>query len=99
MLADSMKAYENQDSEICFEISNRDAEVDSLCRIANQFVVKSLIETKFEGDTPLDTLDDLMSDVQRFLLTIRDIERVGDHAVNIAARTLYMVTNNDELLY
>ena len=99
MLADSMKAYENQDSDTCFEISNRDAEVDSLCRIANQFVVKSLIETKFEGDTPLDTLDDLMSDVQRFLLTIRDIERVGDHAVNIAARTLYMVTNNDELLY
>ena len=99
MLADSMKAYENQDSDTCFEISNRDAEVDSLCRIANQFVVKSLIETKFEGATPLDTLDDLMSDVQRFLLTIRDIERVGDHAVNIAARTLYMVTNNDELLY
>ena len=28
-----------------------------------------------------------------------DLERVGDHAVNIAARTLYMVENSDELIY
>ncbi|MFB6271059.1 MAG: phosphate transport system regulatory protein PhoU, partial [Halobacterium sp.] len=25
--------------------------------------------------------------------------RVGDHAVNIAARTLYMVEKDDELIY
>ena len=33
------------------------------------------------------------------LLTIRDLERVGDHAVNIAARSLYMVEDDDELLF
>ena len=33
------------------------------------------------------------------LLTVRDLERVGDHAVNIAARTLYMVETDDELIY
>ena len=40
-----------------------------------------------------------MQDVYRLLLTIRDLERVGDHAVNIAARTLYMVDSDDSLLY
>ena len=40
-----------------------------------------------------------MHDVYRLLLTIRDLERVGDHAVNIAARTYYMVESDDDLLY
>jgi phosphate transport system protein len=40
-----------------------------------------------------------LGEVSRLLLTIRDLERVGDHAVNIAARTLYMVENSDELIY
>jgi phosphate transport system protein len=42
---------------------------------------------------------DLIADANRHLLTIRDLERVGDHAVNIAARTYYMVEGDDELLY
>ena len=40
-----------------------------------------------------------LEDVSRLLLTIRDLERVGDHAVNVAARTLYMVDNDDGLIY
>jgi len=44
-------------------------------------------------------IEQLMADVSRLLLTIRDIERVGDHAVNIAARTLYMVENDAALIY
>ncbi|TKX52019.1 phosphate transport system regulatory protein PhoU, partial [Halorubrum sp. SP3] len=40
-----------------------------------------------------------MRNVSRLLLTIRDLERVGDHAVNIAARSLYMIENDDALLY
>jgi phosphate transport system protein len=31
-------------------------------------------------------------------LTLRDLERVGDHAVNVAARTLYAVDHDDTLL-
>lgn len=30
---------------------------------------------------------------------ITDLERVGDIAVNIAGRTLYMVESDDELIY
>ncbi|ERH00912.1 MAG: phosphate uptake regulator [Halonotius sp. J07HN6] len=40
-----------------------------------------------------------LDNTTRGLLTVRDIERVGDHAVNIAARTLYMIDNDDALLY
>jgi phosphate transport system protein len=40
----------------------------------------------------------MMQDVHRLLLTIRDLERVGDHAVNIAARTLYMIESDPELV-
>ncbi|MFC6725596.1 PhoU domain-containing protein, partial [Halobium palmae] len=38
-------------------------------------------------------------DVHRVLMTVRDVERIGDHAVNIAARTLYMAESSDELLF
>ncbi len=35
----------------------------------------------------------------RLYIDIRDVERVVTHAVNVAARTLYMVENDDELIY
>ncbi|APW99473.1 phosphate transport system regulatory protein PhoU [Halobiforma lacisalsi AJ5] len=62
----------------------------------------------YTDDTDIDTAETrtditpdeiLLEDVERLLLTIRDLERVGDHAVNIAARTLYMVENDDELIF
>jgi phosphate transport system protein len=59
-------------------------------------VVRDLIETELEEGSSVELL---MADVSRLLLTIRDLERIGDHAVNIAARTLYMVENDDELIY
>lgn len=44
-------------------------------------------------------VDERLDAVSRTLLTIRDVERVGDHAVNVAARTLYMLERDDELIY
>ena len=41
----------------------------------------------------------MLDDVTRILLTIRDLERIADHAVNIAARTIEMVDNDPGLLY
>jgi phosphate transport system protein len=99
MLYDSMDAYKNQNVDACFEIESRDSTIDSMCLEANEVVVKALIETQIGEGGSVDMLDNLMIEVQCFLLTIRDLERIGDHAANIAARTLYIVTNNDELLY
>ncbi|MFC6786301.1 phosphate signaling complex protein PhoU [Halobaculum halobium] len=96
MLDDAMTAYAEEDTEACYGVADADDAVDELCEDASSAVVRELLER--EG-VEAEDVDDLMADVSRLLLTIRDLERVGDHAVNIAARTLYMVENDDELIY
>ncbi|WP_227133564.1 phosphate signaling complex protein PhoU [Halorubellus salinus] len=96
MVRDAMAAYETEDTAACREIAASDDDLDELCQDASEMVVRDLIETELEDGANVETL---MADVSRLLLTIRDLERVGDHAVNIAARTLYMVENDDELIY
>ena len=96
MVRDAMAAYETEDTAACREIAASDDDLDDLCQDASEMVVRDLIETELEDGANVETL---MADVSRLLLTIRDLERVGDHAVNIAARTLYMVENDDELIY
>jgi len=99
MVEDAMAAYENEDVDATFAIAEHDDEIDAFCDRAGQVVVRDLIESQFDAEGEDDEVERLMADVSRLLLTIRDLERVGDHAVNIAARTLYMVENNDELIY
>ncbi|WP_435346158.1 phosphate signaling complex protein PhoU [Haloarchaeobius sp. HRN-SO-5] len=96
MVEDAMDAYSAEDTDACFEIAERDDELDALCEHASHTVVRELIETEIDDGVEIETV---LEDVSRLLLTIRDLERVGDHAVNIAARTLYMVENDDELIY
>ncbi len=99
MVDDAMEAYANEDVEACFAIDARDDEVDAMCERASTTVVRDLIETEIDDDSTEAEIEALLQEVSRLLLTIRDLERVGDHAVNIAARTLYMVENDDELIY
>ena len=99
MIEDAMTAYADEDADACFAIDDRDDEVDALCERASSAVVRDLIEREIDDDSSEIEIEALMTEVSRLLLTIRDLERVGDHAVNIAARTLYMVDNSDELIY
>jgi phosphate transport system protein len=96
MIDDSMTAYATEDVEACHELADRDDDVDHFAERASEIVVRDLIERELESP---DEIERLLQDVSRLLLTIRDLERVGDHAVNIAARTLYMVENDDALIY
>ncbi|MDG5759689.1 phosphate signaling complex protein PhoU [Natronococcus sp. A-GB1] len=96
MIEDAMLAYDEEDTDACRELAERDDNVDQFAERASGVVVRDLIER--ELDSP-DEVERILQDVSRLLLTIRDLERVGDHAVNIAARTLYMVENDDELIY
>jgi phosphate transport system protein len=98
MVEDAMDAYASEDVEACFAIAERDDAVDERCEEASTLVVRDLIESETLVDDDED-IETLLDDVSRLLLTVRDLERVGDHAVNIAARTLYMVENDDELIY
>jgi phosphate transport system protein len=98
MVRDAMSAYESDDVEACREIAARDDELDVLCQHASQQVARDLLETELAAVDQW-TIEQRLDDVSRLLLTVRDLERVGDHAVNIAARTLYMVENDSTLLY
>ncbi|WP_340100716.1 phosphate signaling complex protein PhoU [Salinibaculum salinum] len=97
MIEDAMEAYANESADGCYAIAEYDDTVDAHCERASETVARELIEQ--EGVNDEEEIDQLMREVYRLLLTIRDLERVGDHAVNIAARTLYMVENDDDLLY
>ncbi|WP_226010437.1 phosphate signaling complex protein PhoU [Halomicrobium salinisoli] len=99
MIETAMDAYADEDADLCYAIAQRDDEVDVLCEEASEAVVRELIEHEVEEEASEQEVEQLMNDVSRLLLTIRDLERVGDHAVNIAARTLYMVENDDDLIY
>ena len=94
MVTAAIDAYESDDPELAKETASHDDEIDRLCEDASKAVVEDLIRTEY-GDDP----EDVMDDVSRLLLTVRDLERVGDHAVNICARTVYMTDNDTELIY
>ena len=97
MLDEAMAAYAEEDREQCYGVDERDDDLDYLCEVASDTVVRELIEhDQLDGNEEIEAY---MEDVSQFLLTIRDIERIGDHSVNIAARALYMIENNDELIY
>ncbi len=106
MVTDAVAAYEAGDPEACRAIAARDDDLDERCRRASQAIVRDLLEAdraqaarNGTGERDPDQLAAAIDDVSRALLAIRDLERVGDHAVNIAARALYMAENDDELIY
>lgn len=96
MIDMAMTAYQESDPDRCYEVAEIDDDLDAACEAASDLVVRDLIEQDRFRDGDIETT---MENVSRLLLTLRDLERVGDHAVNIAARALYMIENDDELLY
>lgn len=98
LLKRSLNAYKTEDIDACQEIAASDDDIDALCQRASETITRDLIEREADRGDPW-RVEQLLDDVSRVLLTIRDLERVADHAVNIAARTLYMVENDPELIY
>ena len=107
LVADAIEAYATDDAGACREIAARDDEIDALCHAAGEQVVRDLIQRRAGGGpggaddggaTPWD-VEAVLDDVSRVLLAVRDLERIADHGVNVAARTLYAVDNDPELIY
>ncbi|SFR36116.1 MULTISPECIES: phosphate signaling complex protein PhoU [Halorubrum] len=107
MVADAVAAYAARDPDACREIAASDDAFDERCREASEAVVRELLEADRarnaarDGAAPTDgeALEASLDDVSQALLAVRDLERIADHAVNVAARTLYMIENDDELIY
>ena len=97
MLEDALGAYENRETEACRDVASRDDELDAKCEQASSRLVRNLIER--DPVTAPENLETLLGDVESVLLTIRDLERIGDHAVNVAGRTLYVLDGDPELVY
>jgi phosphate transport system protein len=98
LLTRSLDAYKTADTDAYREIAASDDDIDALCQRASETITRDLIEREADSDDPW-AVEQLLDDVARVLLTIRDLERIADHAVNIAARTLYMVENDPALIY
>ncbi|MFC7226657.1 phosphate signaling complex protein PhoU [Salinirubellus salinus] len=96
MVADAVELYaEDGDEWRCHELADRDTELDAMCAHAGRVVTLALLDHQASAD---DAAERLVEDVSTLLLTVRDLERVGDHAVNVAARTLYVTEGDDSLL-
>ena len=93
----ALDAYQHGDAAACRTVAARDDDLDALCQRASERVVRDLLEREVGDDAWAS--ERVLDDVSRVLLTLRDLERVGDHAVNVAARSLYMLESDSELLY
>jgi len=93
MVEAAVDAYEAADPAVCRAVAERDDDLNAACDRTTRRIIRSLL-----AETDVDR-DVARMAASQGLLTVRDIERVGDHAVNIAARSLYMVDGVDDLLY
>jgi phosphate transport system protein len=111
MVADAIDAYATGDDEwACREVAALDDDLDARYEHASEVVVRYLLDFELEGRDSSDSDDDgsvgediaaidgLLADVSLLLYAIHDLERIGDHAVNIAARTLYIVESDSTLV-
>ena len=80
MVKDSMDAFVNRDPVMAQDICNRDSEVDSL----NDQIFHELLTTMLSNPASIGRAVDL-------ILVARDLERIADHATNIAEEVIYIV--------
>lgn len=97
MLEDALDHYDNQDLERARQLVERDDKMDNLCEESTSKILGHLIEKESKTLTTEEATQ-LGQQVSTELLTIRDLERVADHATNIAARTIYLVSSTRELI-
>ena len=96
MVEDAVGAYvESGDAWRCHELADRDTELDAMCAHAGEVITRTLLD---HDVTDPEEIEGFVADATTLMLLVRDIERVGDHAVNVAARTLYMTEGDDSLL-
>lgn len=80
MLLDCSKAFINRDSKLAREIGNRDDMVDALClQVIRELMYLSVTNPR------------VMKGALELMFIASFLERVADHATNIAERIIYMV--------
>ena len=81
MLTDSIDAYVKKDLVLAGAVIARDDEVDNLFLLVKQDILELLKNDRNSGESAMD-----------FLIIAKYLERVGDHAVNIAEWVVFSIT-------
>ncbi len=81
MVKDSINAFVKSDVEASQEVIERDDEVDRLFETIKQDIISVLVKTPNFADQAVD-----------FLIISKYLERIGDHAVNIAEWVIFYMT-------
>jgi phosphate transport system protein len=91
MLGDALRSFEDSNVFLANAVIRRDDELDDLAWTTSKDFLDALHEAgrKAWDDA---TAKSHAEESLPILLSMRDLERVGDHAVNIARRVIYIVT-------
>ncbi|ADU25835.1 phosphate signaling complex protein PhoU [Ethanoligenens harbinense] len=83
MVKDSVNAFVHSDMKVSREVIERDDEVDHLFHTIQQEIISLLVQSPENADEAID-----------LLLITKYIERIGDHAENIAQWVIFYVTGS-----
>ena len=84
MLGDALTAFARMDPEMALEVARDDKEVDRTYEAALRALATHMIEDPEE-----------IGSVLNVMWVLRALERVGDHATNIAEHVIYLVKGKD----
>ena len=95
MIEDALGAYADQDADAALRVIHADDQADQAFWSLTHDLVAALMQTsRVSTGLPEDTA----TGIAGMLLAIRDLERAADHAVNIAARALYMAQGQSQYI-
>jgi phosphate transport system protein len=84
MLGDALSAFARMDPEMALDVARDDKEVDRTYEAALRALATHMIEDPQE-----------IGSVLNVMWVLRALERVGDHATNIAEHVIYLVKGTD----
>ena len=84
MLRDSLDAYVRRDLKLAQTVLDRDDELDGLKTQVFRDLLKFMMDDKTTVEPSLD-----------LILISRHLERIGDHATNVAEDVIFMVSAKD----
>lgn len=85
MVNDSIKAFVNRDHELAKAVEDRDDQLDDLLRKSKHNLSTLITEHGHNADTILD-----------LLMISKYLERIGDHACNVAQWVIFCITGEHE---
>ncbi len=97
MLSDSLEAFRTKDVARAKQAIARDRVMDQRCWDLRTEMLTQIIQRAKHAHTS-EQAKRIAGNTITVLWSIRDLERVADHTVNIGARTIYWLTANPEYI-